>query len=84
MNRASPMETGTASTSAATTVNGAAFSKLLIKLPGQTYNYGTGVTGTLSNQVAGTSFVVTVYASDAYDNWVTTTPSPGRSKAGSW
>ena len=59
----------TANTSPATTVNGGAFAKLQILLPGETAAPGTasGKTGTPSAQTAGASFNVTVNAVDA--NW---------------
>jgi autotransporter-associated beta strand protein len=56
------------------TVNAAAFSKLLVKLPGQIYS-GSTLTGTVTNQSVGHSFTVTVYAVDAYNNWITTAPA---------
>ena len=59
----------TANTSPATTVNGGAFAKLQILLPGETAAPGTatGKTGTPSAQTAGGAFNVTVNAVDA--NW---------------
>src|SRR4029077_9706082 len=59
----------TANTSPATTVNGGAFAKLQILLPGEIAAPGTasGKTGTPSAQTAGASFNVTVNAVDA--NW---------------
>ena len=61
--------TKTANTSAATTVNPGAFTKLQILLPGETAAPGTatGKTGTPTARTAGTAFNVTVNAVDA--NW---------------
>ncbi len=52
------------------TVNRGAFTKLQLVLPGETAAAGTstGKTGTVSDQLAGTSFTVTINAVDAYWN----------------
>ncbi len=69
----------TASTSPATTITAAAFSKLQILLPGETAAPGTasGKTGSPSAQTAGSSFNVTVNAVDANWNPVTSTDTVG-------
>src|SRR5438445_1565303 len=61
--------TKTANTSPATTVNGGAFAKLQILLPGEVAAAGTasGKTGAPIAQTAGSAFTVTVNAVDA--NW---------------
>src|SRR5436309_2068234 len=61
--------TKTANTSPATTVNGGAFAKLQILLPGEVAAPGTasGKTGAPIAQTAGSAFTVTVNAVDA--NW---------------
>jgi hypothetical protein len=61
--------TKTANTSPAITLNGGAYSKLQILLPGETASPGsaTGKTGTPTAATSGTSFVATVNAVDA--NW---------------
>ncbi|WP_113637294.1 T9SS type A sorting domain-containing protein [Nubsella zeaxanthinifaciens] len=66
--------TKTASQSALFAVNINTFSKLLIILPGETYVAGhpNGKTGTPSNQAAGVNFNITVRATDAAFNTVTT------------
>lgn len=51
------------------TVNAAAVSKLVIRLPGQSFTDGTGVSGSPTNQTAGSSFAITnIYATDAFFN----------------
>ena len=69
----------TANTSPATTVNGGAFAKLQILLPGETAAPGTasGKTGAPSAQTAGTAFNVTVNAVDANWNPVSSTDTVG-------
>ncbi len=61
--------TKNANTSPSTTINGGAFAKLQILLPGETAAPGTatGKTGSPSNRTTGSSFSVTVNAVDA--NW---------------
>src|SRR2546430_1303202 len=58
-----------------TTLNGGAFAKLQILMPGETAAPGTasGKTGTPTAQTAGTSFNVTVNAVDATWNAVSST-----------
>jgi hypothetical protein len=43
--------------------------KLLVKLPGQTFTNGVGITGIATNQTAGNAFNFTVYAVDL-NNWL--------------
>src|SRR5207302_1455123 len=67
--------TKTANTSPATTVNGGAFAKLQILLPGETAAPGTasGKTGAPAAQTAGSALTVTVNAVDANWNVVSST-----------
>src|SRR5262249_9336435 len=65
--------TKTANTSAGTTVNPSAFTKLQILVPGETASPGSasGKTGSPSTQYIANAFNVTVNAVDAYWNVVT-------------
>ncbi|MCX6872982.1 MAG: right-handed parallel beta-helix repeat-containing protein [Verrucomicrobia bacterium] len=47
-------------------------SRLLLTLPGQTFTSGSGNTGTVTGQTAGTAFNITLSAVDAANNLVTT------------
>jgi hypothetical protein len=69
-------------TSSSITVNPAAASALLIRLPGQSFVDGTGITGSPNfsglrtpNATAGVSFSIDIKAVDAYNNLVNTGPS---------
>lgn len=64
-------------TTSSITVNPAAVSTILVKLPGQSFTDGTGISGATNftglrtpNATAGTSFTVTLHAVDAYNNLV--------------
>jgi Domain of unknown function DUF11 len=66
---ASPVYTGT---SGSVTINPGAISKLVVTLPGQTYTVGTGNSGTVTAQTAGTALnIVSITATDANFNTVT-------------
>src|SRR5439155_487886 len=71
--------TKTANTSPATTVNGGAFAKLQILLPGETAAPGTasGKTGSPTAQTAAVALTVTVNAVDANWNLVSRTDTVG-------
>jgi hypothetical protein len=71
--------TKTSSTSPSITVNAGAFVKMQLLVPGESAAPGTatGKTGTPSNQVAGTSFNVTVNGVDANWNVVNTVNTAG-------
>ena len=71
--------TKTANTSPATSVNGGAFAKLQLLMPGETAAPGsaTGKTGSPSAQTAGTAYTVTVNAVDANWNVVSSTHTVG-------
>ncbi len=53
------------------TVNAGSMDRLVVTLPGQTFNEGSGNTGSPADQVAGSSFVITqITATDIYYNIV--------------
>ena len=64
-------------TSSAINISPAAVNTILVKLPGQSFTDGTGISGSVSftglrtpNATAGTSFTVTLHAIDSYYNLV--------------
>ncbi|HFE65123.1 MAG TPA: hypothetical protein ENK14_12035, partial [Caldithrix sp.] len=68
--------TGLVATSQNATISGIA-SKILIKLPGQSFVNGSGIIGPVTAQQAGTSFNVTLYIVDS-DNYVVDTETGSR------
>jgi hypothetical protein len=63
---------GKTGTSGSVTVNVGTVSKLVVTLPGQTFTSGTGNSGTVTAQTAGTAFnIISITATDANFNTVT-------------
>lgn len=66
--KASSTETGTSSS---ITVNPGSQTRLIVTLPGETFTAGSGNSGSVTNQVAGTQFTITkITATDDYFNIV--------------
>lgn len=59
-------------TTSSVTVNAGAATNILVKLPGQSFVNGTGITGTADAQTAGSSFNIVLYIVDANNNRVLT------------
>jgi Invasin, domain 3/Bacterial Ig-like domain (group 1)/Cadherin-like domain len=63
------------------TINAAAATQLIVTLPGQTFTSGSGNSGTVTAQTAGTVFNVTLEAVDAFNNLDTTFAGTGKTVA---